>query len=256
METIQNFRDVGGCRTADGLLVRRRLLYRSASLAHASQADLKALSSLGIRTICDLRTYDERNEAPERAPRHAGVRTVHIPIRVNHHKDLSVISRLVWLLFGDGRRLDYEAVARESYREYVSDFCSEFGSVMRLASEAHNLPLLIHCTAGKDRTGFACSLIQRILGVPADVVMDDYLKSNDHLDRFREMTLHRLRFLKWFGISKQRILPLLEARRDYLEAAFDQICDVHGTVEDYVREGLGFTARDTRRLKGLLLESG
>ncbi len=256
MEAIQNFRDVGGCRTVDGLLVRRGLLYRSASLALASRADLEELSSLGIRTICDLRTYEERDEARDRVPRHAAVRSVHIPIRVNHHKDLGVVSRLLWLLFGDGRRLDYESVARESYREYVTDFRSEFGAVMRLASEPHNLPLLIHCTAGKDRTGFACSLIQRTLGVSADVVLDDYLKSNDHLDRFREVTLHRLRFLKLFGISKQRILPLLEARSDYLEAAFDQIRAVHGTVDAYVSDGLGFSERETRRLKGLLLESG
>lgn len=256
MEAIQNFRDVGGCRTVDGLLVRRGLLYRSASLAHASGADLEELSSLGVRTICDLRTYEERNEDPDRVPRHAGVRSVHIPIRVNHHKDLGMIARLLWLLFGNGRRLDYESVAIESYREYVTDFRSEFGSVIRLASESHNLPLLIHCTAGKDRTGFACSLIQRTLGVSADVVMEDYLKSNDHLDRFREVTLHRLRFLKLFGISKQKILPLLEARSDYLEAAFGQIRDVHGTLDDYVRGGLGFAERDTRRLKALLLEQG
>jgi len=256
MEAIHNFRDIGGSRTVEGRRVKRGVLYRSASLAYASPADLKELSSLGIRTVCDLRTHEERNDDPDRVPRHAGVRSVHVPIQVNHHNKPGVISRIAWLLFGKARRLDYEAIARESYREYVVDFRAEFASVMKMASEDHNLPLLIHCTAGKDRTGFACSLIQLTLGVSPEVVMADYLRSNNHLDRFKEVTLYKLRFLKLFGVSKQKILPLLEARSEYLEAAWDQISQDYGSVGGYVREGLGFSDEDTRRLKRLFLEEG
>ena len=255
MEAIQNFRDIGGCRTTNGLVVRRGAVYRSASLAYASDSDLRELASLGVRTVCDLRTHEERTESPDRIPRHEGVRSLHIPIEVNHHTALGPIARLMWLLSGKAGRLDYEEIARESYREYVVDFRSEFASVIKLASEPHNLPLLIHCTAGKDRTGFICAVLQLTLGVPQEAVMEHYLQSNDHLDRFRKVTLDRVRFLKVFGVSKQKILPLLEVRSEYLEAALDQIRSDYGTVRDYVLEGLGLSDDDVGHLKRLLLKA-
>ncbi|MFO7971356.1 MAG: tyrosine-protein phosphatase, partial [Desulfobacterales bacterium] len=82
------------------------------------------------------------------------------------------------------------------------------------------------------------------------------LRSNHHLDKFKEVTLYKLRFLKLFGVSKQKILPLLEARSEYLEAAWDQISQDYGSVGGYVREGLGFSDEDTRRLKRLFLQEG
>ncbi len=254
MERVHNFRDAGGHRTEEGLRVKRGVLYRSGNLAAASEADLQRLSSLGIRTVCDLRTYGERSNHPDRTPRHTGVRSIHIPIKVDQHNESGSISRLLWLLFGKARRLDYGDIVRKSYREYVTDFHAEFSTVLRLAAESHNLPLLIHCTAGKDRTGFACSLIQRTLGVPREQVMEDYLRSNEHLDEFTEEILNRFRFIRLFGVTRDKVLPLFEARSEYLEAAFDQIRRDYGTVGSYIRDGLSFSDQDRRRLKSLLLE--
>jgi len=256
MEGIHNFRDVGGQRTEDDRLVKRGMLYRSGSLADASNADLERLSALGIRTICDLRTHQERDDNPSRLPRHAGIRVLHIPVKVNRHDESGLLLRALWLLFGKARKLDYGKLARESYREYVTDFRPQFSTVMKLAADDHNLPLLIHCTAGKDRTGFACSLIQLMLGVPPEAVLDDYLRSNDHLDAFTDGMLHKLRFASLFGLSREKLLPLFEARQEYLEAAFDQIRRDYGTVSDYVREGLEVSDAQVRRLRGLLLEEG
>lgn len=254
MESIHNFRDVGGCRTEDGRLVRRGVLFRSGSLAATSPTDVERLAALDIRTICDLRTYGEKEDHPDRAPRHSGVRSIHIPIKVDRHNESGSIARLFWLLFGDARRLDYGKLVRKSYREYVTDFHSEFSTVLRLATESHNLPLLIHCTAGKDRTGFACALIQRALGVPPDHVMEDYMRSNEHLDAFTEEVLNRFRFVRLFGVTREKVLPLFEARTEYLEAAFDQISRDYGTIGSYLRDGLGFSDEDRRQLKKLLLE--
>lgn len=256
MESIHNFRDVGGCRTEEGLLVKRGVLYRSGSLAEASAADVERLTRLGIRTICDLRTYREKSNHPDRTPRHSGVRSIHIPIKVDHHNESGSISRLLWLLFGNARRLDYGKLVRKSYREYVTDFRSEFSAVLRLAAESHNLPLLIHCTAGKDRTGFACSLIQRALGVSPEHVLDEYMRSNENLDAFTEEVLNRFRFVRLFGVTREKVLPLFEARSEYLEAAFDQISRDYGTLGSYLRDGLNFSDEDRRQLKQLLLEEG
>ncbi len=256
METIHNFRDVGGQRTEDGLLVRRGMVYRSGSLARASDADLERLSSLGLRTVCDLRTHQERDDHPDRIPRHRGIRSLHIPVKVNQHDESGLLLRLLWLVFGRARRLDYGEVARKSYREYVTDFSPQFSAVMKVATEPQNLPMLIHCTAGKDRTGLACGLIQLALGVSPQAVMEDYLRTNDHLDEFTEEMLNRFGFVRFFGVSREMVLPLFEARREYLEAAFDQIRRDYGTVSDYLREGLSFSDEDRRRLRRLLLEEG
>ena len=254
MKRIENFRDFGGYRTQNGLIVKRGMLYRSGSLAKASDDDLAKLSSLGIRTVCDLRTHQERSNNPDRIPGNSNVKSIHIPIKVTMHNESGVISQLFALLFGEARRLDYAQVAKQIYREYAVDFRPEFSEIIKLAAEGSNLPILIHCTAGKDRTGLACGLIQLMLGVPLESVTQDYLLTNGRLHEFKDAMLNRLRFLSIFGISRQKFLPLFEARSEYLEAAFDQMRHEYGTVENYVRDGLGFSDKDRLGLKDLLLE--
>ena len=255
MEAIHNFRDVGGYRTQNGLVVKRGLLYRSGSLAEASDNDLAKLSSLGIRTVCDLRTHQERRKNPDRIPGNSNVKSVHIPIKAAMHNESGAIPQLFALLFGEARRLDYAQVAKQVYREYATGFRPEFSEIIKLAAEGSNLPILIHCTAGKDRTGLACGLIQLMLGVPLELVIHDYLLTNGRLHGFKDAMLSRLRILSIFGISREKFLPLFEARSEYLEAAFDQIRHEYGTVKNYVRDGLGFSDKDRLGLKDLLLES-
>jgi protein-tyrosine phosphatase len=96
-------------------------------------------------------------------------------------------------------------------------------------------------------------LIQLLLGMPLDLVMQDYLLSNDYLREFKVEMLKRLKVFSYFGISPQKFYPLLEARKEYLEAAFNQIRNDYGTVDDYAREGLGFSDEDRLRLNQALL---
>jgi protein-tyrosine phosphatase len=252
MDRIHNFRDLGGHRTADGRQVKRGLLYRSASLADASDADLRALSALGIRTVCDLRTVQERADDPDRLP--DGISSLHLPIKVKSHNESGLLLQLAGWLFGGARRFKAGDGLSGFYREYVTDFRPIFSQVIRLAAERDNLPLLIHCTAGKDRTGFACALLQLLLGVPREAVMREYLLSNEHLGEFRAEQLRRFRFLRLIGLSQERIMPFLEVRQEYLEAALEQIARDWGDVENYAREGLGLSVEDRLKLSTLLLE--
>ncbi len=254
MERIYNFRDFGGYTTGNGRRVKKGLLYRSGSLAQASEPDLQTLFTLGIRTICDLRTSKERQRRPTPIPTSAPLRQVHIPIKFSQHDESGFFFRLASLLLGKARRLNFDQVLTEMYREYVTDFRPQLAEIIRLATDRENLPLLIHCTAGKDRTGFACALIQLALGVPLELVVQDYLLTTDHLEVFRNETFHRLRFLPLLGLSRQKLLPLFEARQEYLEAALAQVAQDYGTVDHYLRAGLGFLAADQARLADLLLE--
>ena len=254
METIHNFRDFGGFKTQNGLVVKRGTLYRSGSLDKASDEDLKALSALGIRTICDLRTPQERSDRPDRRLGGSEVKIVHIPVKSRNHNESGFISQLFSLLFGKARGSNFDQVSREIYREYVTVFRHEFSEVVKLAVESNNLPILIHCTAGKDRSGFACSVIQLLLGMSLELVLQEYLRTNEHLHRFREEMLEKLKLFSVFGVPLQKFQPLFYARREYLEAAWDQMQRDYGSVDEYMRAGLGVADEEASRLKTLLLE--
>jgi protein-tyrosine phosphatase len=255
MQAIHNFRDFGGYLTGDGRRIKRGLLYRSGSLAAASDADLRRLSALGIRTVCDLRTQREKAREPDRLPEDAAIKCVHLPIKVRNHDESGFLLQLLSLLLGGARRFDNDQGLIGFYREYVTDFSGVFSQVIRLAAERDNLPLLIHCTAGKDRTGFACALLQLLLGVSYKSVMEEYLLSNTHLHGFREEQMRRLRAFTLIGVRRERFLPFFEARREFLEAAHEQISHDYGTVRDYARDGLRLSEENSLRLKNLLIEA-
>jgi protein-tyrosine phosphatase len=253
MESIHNFRDFGGYATPHGV-VRKGLLYRSGSLGQASPNDLQAISALGIRTIVDLRSQAERERQPDRLPSNARVEYIHLPVGVKQFNQLSLTRQIFAILFGRERRADFTETISEAYREYVSSFRAEFAQVMHLAAEAGRLPLLIHCTAGKDRTGFGSSLILLALGVTPEQVMHEYLLSNNHLHGFREGILRQIKLFKFLGVTAHRFLPLLEARREYLEAALGQVRQEYGTLEAYLRVGLGVSSEEHQKMGHLLGE--
>ena len=253
MESIHNFRDFGGYKTLNGSMIKKGLLFRSGSLANISDDDMLQLSELGIRTICDLRSSREKRDQPGSIPDNWEWKYIHIPINGGMQDESGYISQLYSLLFGEARKINFNDVAIQAYRKYVTDFHAEVAEIINLTSVSENLPILIHCTAGKDRTGFACSVIQLLLEVPFELVMQDYLRTNNHLHEFREGMLKKLRVLSIVGVPKQKFVPLFEARSDYLEAAYDQIRHDYGTVDDYFREGLGFSDQDRYRLNNLLI---
>ena len=254
MERIYNFRDFGGYQNRNGSVIKKGLLYRSGSLEKASDHDLQRLSELGIRTVCDLRTLQEKERWPDRFPRNSHVKTFHFPIKVSRHKEAGFVAQLFSLLFGETRKLNYALVTQDAYREYVTDFRSEFSEIIKLAAEPTNLPILIHCAAGKDRTGFACSLLHLMLAIPQESVLADYLLSNEYLNEFKVAMLNKLKVFHLLGVSKQKFMPLLDARSEYLQAAFDQIHRDYGTIEGYFHDGLGILAEERTRLNEALLE--
>ncbi len=254
MEKIYNFRDVGGYHTQDGSVIRKGLIYRSGSLDKASDSDLQKLSKLGIRTVCDLRTFQEKERWPDRFPRNSHVKALHFPIKVSSHNESPFIFQLFSLLFGEARKLNYAQATEDAYREYVTDFGREFSQILKLAAEASNLPMLIHCTAGKDRTGFACSLLYLMLGLPQETILADYLLTNQYLKQFKMETLSKLKMFFLLGISREKFMPLLDARSEYLLAAFDQIHREYGTIDSYFQDALGIRAEERIRLQEVLLD--
>ena len=254
MDSIDNFRDFGGYETKNGAKLKSGFLFRGGGLDKATDADLAAITSLEIKTICDLRTDQERDGYPDRLPANSEIRYVHIPIGGSMQSETNGLSRLSPWLFGKVRRADYGEIAQRTYMEYVTHFQTEFSKILKLFLDNSNLPLLIHCTAGKDRTGFSCALLQLTLGVSYELVLQDYLLSNYHLQRIKAETAQKLKLPIMLGFSADKFLPLLEARREYIEAAIAQIKSDYKNVETYVRRGLGFTGEDVLKLREVLLE--
>lgn len=254
MEGIHNFRDFGGYQTKDGKTIKKGLLYRSGSLDKATNADLDELASLGIKTICDLRSEQERIMEPDRLPDVSPVTFFNISMRpiVDYHS--RSLKRLFSLMFGEERRRDYIAESYKAYRDYATGYLPQLRALFKRISHPENLPLLIHCSAGKDRTGVVSSLIQQMLGVPADVAMDDYLITNQNMHAYNADVMRRLSKLAYFGVPWKMYAPLFDARRDYLNAAFEQVKEEFGALENWMRSGLKFFDKDRAAFAKTLLQ--
>jgi protein-tyrosine phosphatase len=246
----ENFRDLGGYRTADGRTVRWGRLYRSDNPDRLTSADAAALGALGLRLVCDLRTPAERAGRPSPFAASAAAAVVECPVDVPALDPERVRRRLLGGRVSPGELRDLLLAAN---RAYVADFAPQFGAVLGRLAEPGNLPALIHCAGGKDRTGFAAALALLAVGVPRPTVVEDYLLTN----RYTRRTTRRRTWLVFvasrFAVRPREMRALLEARAEYLEAAFALMEARHGSIEGYLRHALGVTDERRARLRAALL---
>src|ERR1035437_8010473 len=165
-----NFRDLGGYPGKDGRALRWRQIFRSNHLGHLTAADIELLRGLGLKSAFDFRGTEERAAAM------CGLEEIAVhslPI------EPSVVATLRARLAAGAPLASADAleVMRDSYRNYVRYNTPSFRALFAHLLE-DSAPLVIHCTAGKDRTGFACALILHALGVPDDLIAEDYLLTN------------------------------------------------------------------------------
>jgi len=234
-----NFRDLGGHRTAGGATVRRGHVFRSAHLGGLTDADRAALGKLGVRTIVDLRGVNEAAETPHLIDGLAcRVVGAHIEPAVGDRIRNAVAG-------GTASPFMMMELFTDHYRDYPRRCAPGFRTLFTTLSDGTHRPLVFHCTAGKDRTGFASALLLTLLGVPWDDVMEDYLRTNDlwtgHVGRYPELDIDTR-------------AAIIEARRPYLEAAFAVVRDDFGSSEAFAEKALGLDAKARERLRADLLE--
>ena len=158
-------------------------------------------------------------------------------------------------MFGQERRINYVAESYKAYREYATSYLPQLRALFQHISNPENLPVLIHCSAGKDRTGVVSGLIQRVMGVPVETVLDDYLKTNGLLDTYTAEIYRQLRKLAYFGVPWKMYVPLFDARSDYLHAALDQVKEEFGAIDGWFRRGLGFSEKEQWAFQKVFQES-
>ena len=237
LEGASNFRDLGGYPTADGRVVRWRRIFRSNHLGHLTPADIDVVRGLGVRSAFDFRGRDERAAAV------CGVAdiTVHsLPI------EPTVVAALrARLAAGSLSADDALEIMRESYRNYVRLNTHSFRALFAHLLDDH-APLVIHCTAGKDRTGFACALVLHALGVPEEFIAEDYLLTN----RFYRRDLSASTDLP---DDVRQAIGSVEA--SFLTAGFDAIRTDYGDLESYLRDGLALGVGERTSLRERYLQS-
>ncbi len=251
LQGAENFRDLGGYATRDGRTVRFGLLFRSDDLSGLTDDDLETLGHLHLRTIFNLRSDREGGARAYRLPGASPPRVVHLPVDVEPLFP-GLLRRLI--LRGDVGPFEFSRRHIEANVAYVLDFRDEFGALLRTLAEPGTLPALVHCTKGKDRTGFAAALVLFALGVPRDTVFEDYLLTNRYTAASRRRTVRLVRLASLFRVGEEEIRPLVEARPEYLQAALETIDEHYGSVEAYLREGLGLGDARLERLRAAVLE--
>jgi protein-tyrosine phosphatase len=246
MKTIHNFRDCGGYTTFDGAHTRSGRLYRSGTLDDARPADLRAVQAVGLKTIVDLRAPREKKKE---LPRLDGVLRIDVPIELENR----VREKIQPLMTQRGAESEVIDILKQMYRDLVDEAWPQAGQLFQILLNAEVYPLLIHCRAGKDRTGFMCALVQHAVGVERAAIFQDYCETNNH---FGLVSPRLERFMKIMSLGKlqmENVRASLSAREEYLQAAFDQIDRHHGGMTTYL-EKCGITAREVETLRGLLVE--
>ena len=246
LEGAANLRDIGGYRTSDGRYVRWGRVYRSGAISGLTDDDLQTVSALGLKLVCDLRGDEEVRTFPDRLP--DTVEYARFPINPDRRGENR--ARLRALLF-DQKRLGLMIL--DIYRRAVDENAAAFGRVIQRLADAHNLPTLIHCTAGKDRAGLAVALLLLAIGVPEEVVIADYSLSNRHYDFFARYTRRYVRQLAILGVTNADMYPMLTADPKTLRSALAYLVERYGSVQDYLRDRAGVDDATLERVKANLL---
>ena len=248
-----NFRDIGGYETSDGRRVRFGRFFRSGMLAGVTDEGVATLDALGIQVVVDLRTQVEVDAfGPDRLPDDTRVVQIRVP---SAGADPMVAKALKTGHF------PYLPNLISVNRAYITDDAARFGELLTLLADPANVPAVIHCLGGKDRTGVSAALLLTILGVPWPTVRNDYLLSNDYfagavddesdsLSRAMESSLGRA---PDFGdeASKREFFVL---RPEYIDVVLDEITKDGRTVGEFVRNELHLSDETVQRLREEFLE--
>jgi protein-tyrosine phosphatase len=246
---------MGGYRAVCGRRVKWGRIYRSGELSTLCPEDVELLTTLGIRTAVDFRSVSEVTlRGADCLP--VGASVVSLPIDSG---DL-ISKHMPQVVDGDFSKVPSDFL-RDVNRSLISDWSNHFASLLSAVAASATQPLVFHCTHGKDRAGLAAAIVLSALGVPWDLVQEDYLLSNQYRKQANEKELDlirqgaaRLRGVPPEEIDTSNIEPLFFVEVENINAARDAMISGHGSIEGFLQEQLGWSDGNLAELRSELLE--
>jgi protein-tyrosine phosphatase len=240
-----NFRDLGGYPTTDGRRVRWGAVYRSDRLSSLTDADHRVLESLNLELVCDLRSDDERAKKPDRLHPKTPPLVANIPIEVQAGTELEAL-----LISGERDRDRLRRVVVSGYRDFVHVHRNAWSGLFRVLLDERSGAVVVHCSAGQDRTGFAAALLLLAIGVARDVVVEDYLLTDVY--RPGETAVEDIQ-REDSPVPTSLLVDIWRPRSALLEASFAAMESGYDSIEGYLSAiGVDDRARDVLRERLLI----
>ena len=268
LQGMYNFRDMGGYPNKEGKRVKWGKLYRGDQLYNMDKEAYDAFHALDIHSIIDFRAYDEYTKNPNTPAEVYQIRQYHCipegkaaamagdlatsPSAMHHKYDIDLIKRE---LQQDPDLAGKSMIHQQKEFTRNANSIEAFRDTINLIADEQNIPVYFHCRGGKDRTGFAAMLLLALLDVDEEIIMDDYLltqrarekKNQAYLEKFRKMA-------NGDEAVAQVLLSYFDTRKDYLQAAIDEIHQSYSSIQEYAVQKMGIRHETIQKLKSNFLE--
>lgn len=251
-ETVFNFRDFGGYQTEQGGKIKANKLFRSAHLNNTNEADRARLAELDIGLIIDLRHAPERERQPTNWPEGKAPRWLTYP-DPEHGESGKIAPHEAFMKHDLHKAEDARNYMLGSYgqRPHDDGFKQIFGDTLRHMAATGD-SILVHCAAGKDRTGTLCAVIKGALGVDEKTIYEDFMLTMTAVDIDSFLEPAAQMFTKRYGrsIDPEAIRPMFGVEEAYLQSSLEAIQD----MQSYLSDVLGITAKEKAALRAAYLE--
>lgn len=252
VDGTQNTRDLGGYKTVDGRSVKWGMLYRSDNLHELSKSGKDKISSLGIRAVTDLRSEKEIEDEPDKLP----VTTPPMAYQILPINDVPVDIKVLGRQIVKGEIDEAQIMMLLDHRRFITNPAhrKSWGDWAKSLDDEARTPHLFHCTSGKDRAGYGAAILLLILGVPKDTVMDDFLLSNMVYADYIDKMVGRIDRFTGDDVDTDLIRKVMGVSRETLEATFAEMETQYGSIDAFIKEGLGIDDDMRKSLQDKFLE--
>lgn len=242
LDSIHNFRDLGGYINNDGHQIRWGKIFRSGTFSRMTEKDQSEIEKLGIKTVLDMRSADSKREFPKSF---LGYKN-YVRIPIGHDGFEFISSKIIEDRFFRGDAIIF---MQDNYRDFVDHYTEQYATFFDYLTDENNYPIVFNCYLGKDQSGMAAYLLLKALDVPTETAEEDYMLSN--------VGVKRALFTHWaddLSESKQEVVVMMSnTDLAYLRYGLSCIRKKYGSLDDYITDGLKITPEKRAKLRKILL---